>query len=305
MKRRMAGSCIIAAIIVGLCCGGACAAEPLRLATGQPGGFFWIMGKELCRIWGTGGLPAEAVETAGDRENVALVATGKADIALVSGIVLADYLAEHPGSPIVTVASCWKSVVHVILAKGLIKTGSISDLEGRKLYLGPEADPNGDAARRILAALGIRPHRFTRDMADTELLAVMTDFVKRELDGAVIIGPVPEPMVRDIINGAGGTMRLVPADETAISALTGAGLPLFLSTIPADSYAYQPDPVEVIAQGIYLIARSDLPGETAVRLSGDIFDNAGRIAAYFPQGETLSAGDAAAHPVAPMHPALK
>ncbi len=61
----------------------------------------------------------------------------------------------------------------------------------------------------------------------------------------------------------------------------------------------------MIAEGTYLIAGADLPGETARRLSAGIFDNAGRIAAYFPQGGTLSAENATAHPVAPLHPALK
>jgi TRAP transporter TAXI family solute receptor len=287
------------------CGSGAYAAGPLSLATGQPGDFFWVMGKELCRIWSADGLPAEVVETAGDRENIDLVAAGKADIALVSGIALAGFLAEHPGSPIVTVATCWEKPVHVMLNKKLIETGTMRDLEKRKLYLGTEASPDGVAARRMLAVLGIEPYRHTRDVAETELLSVMTDFVKQELDGAIVIGPVGDPMVRDIIGGSGGIFGLIPADEAAVSALAGTGLPLFLSTIPANSYPYHPDPVHVIAEGTYLIAGADLPGETALALSSGIFDNASRIAAYFPVGGTLSSENATAHPVAPLHPALK
>jgi len=263
------------------------------------------MGKELCRIWSEEGLPAEVVETAGDRENIELVSAGKADIALVSGIALAGFMAEHPGAPIVTIASCWEKPVHVMLKKKLIETGTMRDLEKRKLYLGEKASPDGIAARRILAVLGIEPYRHTRDVAETELLSVMTDFVKQELDGAIVIGPLGDPMVRDIIGGSGGLYGLIPADEAAVSALTGAGLPLFLSTIPAGSYPYLPDPVRVIADGTYLIAGADLPGETARRLKAGIFDNAGRIAAYFPIGGALSSENATAHPVAPLHPAMK
>jgi TRAP transporter TAXI family solute receptor len=305
MIRRVVSSCVLAAVIAAWCGCGAYAAGPLSLATGQPGDFFWVMGKELCRIWSEEGLPAEVVETAGDRENIELVSAGKADIALVSGIALAGFLAEHPGSPIVTVASCWEKPVHVMLKKKLIETGTMRDLEKRKVYLGAEASPNGTAVRRILAVLAIEPYRHTRDIGETELLSVMTDFRKQELDGAIIIGPVGDPMVRDIIGGSGGIYGLVPADEAAVSALTGAGLPLFLSTIPADSYPFHPDPINVITEGTYLIAGADLPGETALALSSGIFDNAGRIAAYFPQGGTLSSENATEHPVAPLHPALK
>jgi uncharacterized protein len=305
MKRRVVCSCIAAAVLAAWCGLGAYAAEPLSLATGQAGGFFWIMGKEVCRLWSAEGLPAKVVETAGDRENIDLVASGGADIAFVSGIALADFLAEHPGAPIVTVASCWKSAVHVMLNKKFVKTGTMRDLEKRKLYLGSASGPDGIAVRRILAALGIKPYRYTREIADTELLSVMIDFINPELDGAIIIGAAGDAMVYDILGGSGGTMVLVPADETAIPALSGAGLPLFVSTMPAGSYPYQPDPIEVIAEGTYLIARTDLAGETALRLSAGIFDNAGRIAAYFPRGGTLLPEEATAHPVAPMHPALK
>ncbi len=216
MRRRVVCSCILAAVIAAWCGCGAYAAGPLSLATGQPGDFSWVMGKELCRIWSEEGLPAEVVETAGDRENIDLVAAGKADIALVSGIALAGFLAEHPGSPIVTVASCWERPVHVMLNKEAHQDRHDARPGERKLYLGPEASPDGIAARRILAVLGIKPYRHTRDVAETELLSVMTDFVKQELDGAIVIGPVGDPMVRDIIGGSGGLYGLIPADEAAV-----------------------------------------------------------------------------------------
>lgn len=304
MKRRVVCSCIAAAVLVVWCCG-AGAAGTLRLATGQPGEFFWIMGKEFSRIWSADGLPADVVETAGDRENIELVAAGGAEAALVSGFALADYMAEHPDAPIVTITSCWESPVHVMLNKKAVKTGSVADLAGKHLYLGAEASPNGKAVRRMLGALAIEPYRYTREIAETELLSVMTDFIKQELDGAIVVGPVADPMVRDIVSDTGGTVILIPADETAVATLVRAGLPVFLSTIEAGSYAYQLDPVSVIAVGNYLIARTDLEAETARSLSAGIFDNADRIAAYFPRGGKLSAERKAAHLIAPLHPALR
>ncbi len=305
MKRVLMWSSILVVLCAILPGVPARAAEPLRLATGNAGDFFWIMGKELSKIWGREGIPTEAVETTGDRENLELVASKKAELALVSGFELADFLRDKPDAPIVTVASCWKSAVTVILNKKFITTGSMRDLDGRKLYLGPEASPDGVAVRRILAALGIRPNRFTREAAESELLAVMTDFKKRELDGAIIIGPVADPMVRDIIDGTGDVLRIVGADEGVISTLAAAGLPVFLMTLPAQSYPYQREDIAVIGTGTYLVARPDLPDGTARGLAAGIFENSGEIAAYFPQGGTLSAADAAAHLIAPLHPALK
>jgi TRAP transporter TAXI family solute receptor len=304
MKRRIA---VCLSVTVGILVIWSCfaAAAPLRLATEHAGGFFWIMGKELCRIWDGAGIPAGVVETTGDRQNLELLVSGGADVALVSGFALADFLAEHPGAPVVTVATCWTSAVHVLLNTKFVETGTLRDLEGKHLYLGPEASPEGIAARRILEALGITPSRYVRDIPPSQLLDVMTDFITRELDGAIIIGPVPDPMVRDIISDTGGTMRLVPASAADVAALAVAGLPVFLMTIPEESYAYQPDGLTVSAEGTYLVSRPDLPDETAKRLRDDIFANAGRIAAYFPRGGTLSAEDAAAHPVAPLHPALR
>ena len=171
-----------------------------------------------------------------------------------------------------------------MLNKKLIETGTMRDLEKRKLYLGPEASPDGIAARRMLAVLGIKPYRHTRDVAETELLSVMTDFVKQELDGAIVIGPVGDPMVRDIIGGSGGIYGLIPADEAAVSALAGAGLPLFLSTIPAGSYAVPPRSDRRDRGGNLPDRGSRSPGRNGPALSSGIFDNADRIAAYFPQG---------------------
>ncbi|MBN2225091.1 MAG: TAXI family TRAP transporter solute-binding subunit [Deltaproteobacteria bacterium] len=306
MKLRAAVcSGILVGILVAWSGLGAHAAGPIRLATGPAGDFFWIMGKELCRVWSAEDLAAEVVETTGDRENLALVVSGKADAALVSGFALADFLAEQPGAPVVTVASCWKSAVHVMLNNEFIKTDTLRDLEGRHLYLGPEASPYGNAVRRILAGLGIKPYRYVREIAKSELLGVMTDFIGRELDGAVIVGPVADPMVRDIVGGTGGIMGLIPADQADVSALSGAGLPVFALTIPKETYPYQTEDLVVIGVGTYLVARPDLSDETARKLAAGIFDNAGRIAAYFPRGGTLSVEEAAAHPVAPLHPGLK
>jgi TRAP transporter TAXI family solute receptor len=305
MKRIVMWSCVLAGLCAILSGAPARAAQPLRLATGGAGDFFWIMGNELSRIWDLHGIPTEAVETTGDRENLELLVSNGADVAFVSGFALADFLREHREAPIVTVASCWKSAVNVLLNKKFAVTGSVRDLDGRRLYLGGETSPEGMAVRRMLSALGVGPNKYARETTEFELLAVMTNFQRRELDGAIVIGPVPDPMVRDIIDGTGDIMRLVGADEAVVSTLAGAGLPVFLMTIPTESYPYQHDDLNVIATGTYLVARPDLPDDTARELWAGIFENTGQIAAYFPQGGVLSVSEAAAHLIAPLHPALK
>jgi TRAP transporter TAXI family solute receptor len=305
MKRSVIWSLILAGLLTVWSAPGVYAAQPLKLATAGAGDFFWIMGKELTRIWNAAGLPSVVVETTGDRENLDLLVSGKADIALVSGFALADYLRERPDAPIVTVATCWKDAVHLLLNKRYIKSGSLGDLNGRKLYLGAETSPDGKTVRDILSALGVKPNRFARETTRGELLSVMSDFKRRELDGAIIIGVAPDPMVSSIIDKTGDVLQLIGVDASAVSTLTGAGLPVFLTDLPAESYSYQSVPIPVIATGTYLVARPDLADDTARGLRDDIFDNTARIAAYFPQGGTLSPDEAAAHLIAPLHPGLK
>ncbi len=281
------------------------AADTMRLATTPAGTFFWVMGKELSTLWGETGLPTEIVESATDHENLDLLSSRKVDVALVSGPALKKYLGEHPDAPIVTLAAVWPSGVHLILRDKFVKTNSPNDLNGRKIYLGPARSTERETAVFILKALGVATNRYTPEVPDTSLLSVMTDFVKMELDGALIVGPVPVPIVRDIIDGTGDNMRLIPATEDTARAIDTAGLPAFLLTIPKDTYPFQSDDLTIPAVGNYLVARPDLPDGAAGLLVRSIFENVGRIARYFPQGGFLSADEGDAHLIVPLHPGAK
>jgi TRAP transporter TAXI family solute receptor len=252
-----------------------------------------------------GGLPAKAVETTGDRENLKLLASREVDLALVSGAALTEYLGAHPDAPFVTVCAVWPSGIHFLLRDRFIKTDTVGDLTKRKLYLGPAGSPERDTVDRIMDALGVVPNRYAPEVSPASLLSVMTDFKNQALDGAVLIGPVPDPMARDIIDNTGRIIRLIGGTTDEARALDAAGLPAFVMIVPGDTYPFQADELSILAVGNYLIARKDLPDETASFIVRSTFENAAAIARHFPQGGILSREQADKHLVLGLHPGAK
>ena len=220
MKR--AASVFFAAIFLCAFAPASFAGDALRIASAGYGDLFWVMGKRLGEILGSDDVPAQNIATSGDEENIELLVSGKADVAFVSGEAI-DRFISSGGSveSLRTIARVWPSAVHVLLRGDFVKTNTIADIDKKYIYIGEKGSVHRTVIEKILAAKGIKIKHLMRDINDATLLSIMRNFVERELDGAIIIGPALNQATDDIISKTGGTFQLIPLSEGDLAAIAG------------------------------------------------------------------------------------
>ena len=207
--------------------------ETLKLATDEMGEFFWAIGKNMADVFSDDGIPTDVVVTHGDIDNIELLASREVDLAIVSGPVINKYLNEVGGAgDIVTVTPIWPGAVHFLIRNDSIESGTITDLNKKTVYLGDENSWERDTAQKILDALGVKTKKMMFEVKRIELIGEMTDFVGKRLDGAVIIGAVPDPIVDDILSKTGHIYKLIPVREGEQEFVSDAQIKSFPLRLP-------------------------------------------------------------------------
>lgn len=276
--------------------------KTLKLATDERGEFFWVIGKNMAGVLSDEGIPTDVVVTHGDIDNIEMLVSKEADLAVVSGPVINKYLNEVGAQDdIVIVTPIWPSAVHFMIRHDYMESGSITDLYKKTVYLGEEKSWEREAATKILEALGVKTKKMMSEVTEIELIGVMTDFVGKRLDGAVIIGAVPDPMVDSILSKTGHIYKLIPIGEGELKLISGTQIKSFLINLPSDTYSYQSEEFSTLAVPNFLISRRELSDDTAYRIVREIYKNAETIMGYQRRGGSLPEEDYRDHLIVPLH----
>lgn len=237
---------------------------PLRLAVGEAGSFFWLAGKQYEPLWDEAGISVDIITSGDDAGSLEMLLSGEADMALAPGPILEGSAGDGMDtSSVVAVAPVWPGAVHILLTRKKEETGTLSDVKNKRIFPGDEGSWQNTVAGLLLESAGIRTKRLMLDLSMVELIDVMTDFVQTPLDGAVILGSVPNPFVDDILRQTGHVYHLIPVTEEETEVMGTSGVTIFPLTVPAGSYPYQPDDFMTVGYPQFLVSRSDLDGETA------------------------------------------
>ncbi len=277
--------------------------KTLKIATDEMGEFFWVIGKNIAEVLSNEGIPTDVVVTSGDIENIEMLKSKEVDLAIVSGPVINSYLNEKGmADDIVTVTPIWPFAVHFMIRQDYIESRSITDLNNKNVYLGDEKSWERDAATKILEALGVKTKKMMWEVTELQLMDVMTDFIEKRLDGAVIFGAVPDPIVDSILSRTGHIYKLIPIGEGELKLISGTQIKSFLIRLPSDTYSYQSEEFTTLAVSNFLISRKDLPDDTAYRIVREIYENADAIKGYQRRGGPLFRELYREHLIVPMHP---
>jgi len=270
----------------------------LILGTATPGGGFPVYGEAFAEMVNAQEplLRVEPRNTKGSTENVPLLEAGQLDIALVAGEIATAALAR-PGTPLRIVAAMYSSP-GLFIVRGDSPYRGIADLKGQPVVLGTQASGITALGKTVLESLEIKVQPIYLEKA-ADGPAMLMDGRAAALWGAGVGWPAFTALAKSggrFIAPSAGEVERILARQPALQAVT----------LPARSYPGQDAPLHSVGSWSYVLARPDLPEQTAYLLARAIHRAEAPLAARLPQAsETTMANTFKAAPSAELiHPGV-
>lgn len=302
---RGASAGVAALALAAAACGGAGApAQRLSIATGNPGGVYYVLGGAYAQVLGRSlpGTEATAEVTSASVENLRFVARKSADVAFTLADT-ADDAARGRGRfeaplPIRTLAAVHTNLTHVVVREG--GPATVAALRGRRVSTGSPNSGTEVIADRLLRAAGLDPARdVTRErLGVAESAAALKDGT---VDAFFWSAGVPTPAVLELASTPGVKIRLLDHGDL-LPALVSAHGPLYAAaSIPERTYPGVPA-AQVTAVRNLLVVHAEMPDELAYALVKALLGAREELAAVHPAAREIEPRSAASGSPVPYHP---
>lgn len=239
---------------------------PVTLATATPGGGFPLFGDNAAAVINQTDPSLKVVtrNTKGSDENITLLEKGEVDTALVAGEPAYEAFngIGRPQSSSLIVAAIYSSP-GMFAVRGDSTARSVRDLTGKRIAWGTRASGITLLGKYVMDGLGLD--------RDKDFVPV---FLENAGDGAAMVadgrvaaiwgGGIGWPNFT-AISKAGG--RFIGLTQDEIKQVTARHNFLKPMTVPAGAYEGQTEPVHSVGSWSFILARRDLPDETAYRLA--------------------------------------
>ena len=228
----------------------------LRLAAGDPGGLYLAFAELLAeRI--NARYPAITVDvlaTEGTVENLARLRSGDVDL----GLALADFAERDRASgPAATapqaVARVYENYLQVIVRESAAAK-QISDLQGRRVSIGPSGSGAAATSEVLVEAAGLRGRV---EMVNYRLKDGLARLADGSIDALVWSGGVPTPAIADLNDELPLRMLDIGAIAAPMSRL--AGYLYLVHRVPTGGYV--PPDIRSIGVPDLLLCRHDTPAD--------------------------------------------
>jgi TRAP transporter TAXI family solute receptor len=231
------------------------------------------------------GRSVELQVTSGSVENRRLLATGEVDLAMIQGDVLLDD-GEATSVRLQIVAPLYPEAAHVI-CRERDTIDSITDLAGRRLYLGSADSGTRASAEKLLAHF----HISAEEPVETGDAAGFADLLRDEtVDAAIIISGTQNPSLTRVLSG--GEFKLIAIPEADGLAVRSAHLRAF--DLPMGMYSGAPpvpaETIRTVATTAFLAVRDDAPDGLLKAVLPAIYEHGLRaqFAVMIPRQQALS-----------------
>lgn len=256
----------------------------LVLGTATAGGGFEVYGEALARTIAAIDplLVVEPRKTAGSLENIALLAAGAIDMALVQGEAAHEAFSANAGkhSPLRIVAAMYPTAgMFVVRADSPYR--SIDDLRGQAIVLGARGSGLVTLARYVLDGLGLDTDRdFVPIMLDRagDGPALLRDGRVAALWGGGSGWPV---FAAAMAAPAGG--RFIAPDRAQIARIRTRYPFLQAQTLPPDTFPGQATAIESVGSWSFILARQTLPEDVVYRFCRALHLGQAQFAERLPQ----------------------
>lgn len=252
-------------------CSAPLAGVRLTVATGGVQGVYFTLGTALAQAWRAAlaltDTPA-VLSTGGSVENVALLASGAADVAFSQIDVAADGLAATaPGDPRArrALARIYDEFVHIVVPRSSPVT-TAEQLRGTRVSVGARASGVYFTVQRLLSAIGLSPDRDLR-AAYLGVDASAAALRRGEIDAFFWIGGLPTPSVATLAS----TFPIRLLDLQNVLEPVRKAYPVYAAgTVPAATYLIR-EPVTTLLVRNFLLVRAAMPDDVAYSLVDGLF----------------------------------
>lgn len=278
----------------------------VTLGTATPGGGFQLFGDVLAPVVNDTDptLLVQPVGTKGSRENLELLRAGDLDMALVAGVPAYEALAGVGREKLdLKIISAIYPSFGVFAVRGNSPARTFDDLIGKPVAWGTRSSGLTALGGYVTQALGLdRDKDFEAHYLDRA-----AEGAPMVLDGRVAAlwgGGVGWPNFTKIMQAGGRLAGLTPEQVNKVNAAFPFLKPY---TLAPGSYPGQTEPVHSVAAWSFILARPDLPDDTAYRFAKALHRGNKALAGKLDQGRETTPENTklgALHP-AQIHPGVR
>ncbi|MCA8881546.1 MAG: TAXI family TRAP transporter solute-binding subunit [Rhodobacteraceae bacterium] len=283
----------------------AIAQQQLSIATGGTGGVYYPMGGGLAEVINNNvdGYSATAEVTGASVENMGLIATGDADLALA----LADTVEQaYSGTGrfegqqlamVRAIASMYANMVQIVtLADSGIE--SLQDLKGKRVSVGAPGSGTEVNAQQILNANGI-----TYDDIEEQRLnfnETADALGNGDIDAGFWSVGAPTSSILNLATT--NHIRVLQLSPDEVAAALGANKVFSETTLPGGTYQGVDSNLTVIGVPNVLVASSEMPDDLAYAITKAMFENIGDLQAVHPAAKQTTVDFTLSATPIPLHP---
>ena len=305
------------AVLFSISRGGPGPAEETRvsfqIATGPSGGTLFTVGQAIAglishppgvgrcdtsTVCGPSGVILSARTSQGSIDSLIAVNNGLVDSALVQADTVEAAVAgrgafRRPLRQVRVIAALFSDPMHLVAAQQIAR---VSDLLGKRIYLGNPQSAGAAMAREILYAYGVGPGGFHRVDSDDPA----ADLATGKLDAFFVLSAAPDPSVAAAL--AGGKAHLLAIDGEAAQRLLADDSQLTAGHIAANAYPGVGEVPTIATRAIWVVNEkaSDALVYGLVRALFNPANHAA-LAASHPAAGEIDISSAAQNPPAPLH----
>jgi len=281
------------------------AQQQLSIATAGTGGIYYPLGGGLAEVVNkhVDGFAATAEVTGGSVENMGLIATGDADLAIALGDTVHQArtgTGRFEGQQLEMISGLSSLYLNLVQIATLADSGitSLSGLKGKRVSVGAPGSGTEVNAKAILAANGISYD----DIKEQRLNFNETADALANGDIDVGFWSVGAPTSAILNLATTQSIRMIELSEQEIAA-THAADPIFArATLPGGTYTGIESDVTVLGIPNVLTTSADMPNDLAYALTRALYEHLDELSIIHPASRQISVEFTLETMPVPLHP---
>lgn len=292
-RTALRGAGVLGVVLATSACGVRPDAE-LRLAAGEPGGFFWeFSGLLAAALDRAGAARVTPLHSEGSADNLEALRSGRAELALS----LIDTAYESADRDTLTAVGCVYENYFQVAVRHDSPIVSTDDLRGRLVSVGAPGSGAASLSARVLAAAGLPQPGDIRSV-ELPMREAATELAGGTVDAVMWAGGLPTPAFTATDAG----IRLLDLTAVVARLRESYGTTYEAVPVPADVYGRHPA-VTTVGVANLLLARRDVADDAIASIVDVLIDDsADLVPAQAVGSQFLDAQSLILTGAIPLHP---